>query len=102
MATLLSLDPNGKCGEVRIALGAVAPTAMRVHKAERLLKGETPGKELFGRAAEQASEEIKPISDLRASEEYRRVLSRVLVERALSKAWDKLVNEAGCQSMKDV
>ena len=86
VATLLSLDPNGKCGEVRIALGAVAPTAMRVHKAERLLKGETPGKELFERAAEQASEEIKPISDLRASEEYRRVLSRVLVERALYQA----------------
>jgi len=86
VAALVTLDHNRKCGEVRIALGAVAPTAMRVHRAEKLLKGENPRKELLERAAAQASEEIMPISDLRASEEYRRVLSRVLVERALSKA----------------
>ena len=86
VAVLVTLDHNRKCGEVRIALGAVAPTAMRVHRAEKLLKGENPRKELLERAAAQASEEIRPISDLRASEEYRRVLSRVLVERALSKA----------------
>ena len=86
VAALVTLDHNRKCGEVRIALGAVAPTAMRVHRAEKLLKGENPRKELLERAAAQASEEIRPISDLRASEEYRRVLSRVLVERALSKA----------------
>ena len=86
VAVLLTLDHNGMCGEVRIALGAVAPVPMRAPKAEKLLKGEIPRKDLLERTAEQASEEIKPISDLRASEEYRRVLSRVLVERALNQA----------------
>ena len=86
VAVLLTLDHNGMCGEVRIALGAVAPVPMRAPKAEKLLKGEIPRKDLLERTAEQASEEIRPISDLRASEEYRRVLSRVLVERALNHA----------------
>ena len=91
VAVLLNLDPKGRCREVRIALGAVAPVPMRVRKAEQLLGGETPGKELFEKAGEEASQEIKPISDIRASADYRRVLSRVIVERALGQAFRQLM-----------
>jgi CO/xanthine dehydrogenase FAD-binding subunit len=91
VAAFISLDPNGKCREVRIALGAVAPVPMRVSKAEKLLEGEVPKKELLERISKQASDEIKPISDLRASAEYRGILSRVLVERALIQALRQLM-----------
>jgi carbon-monoxide dehydrogenase medium subunit len=86
VAVCLILNKNDICEEVRIALGSVAPIPMRVKKAENLLKGKAPKKGLLGTVAEQASEEIKPISDIRASAEYRRTLSRVLVGRALNEA----------------
>jgi CO/xanthine dehydrogenase FAD-binding subunit len=90
VAVVLTLGEDGSCCNARIALGAVAPVPMRVAAAEQLLKGQIPGQELLARAAEQASKEIKPITDVRASGDYRRVLSRVLVERALKQALEQV------------
>ena len=69
--------------EARIALGAVAPTPIRAYKAEQLLCGRKVTSELFAEAAAVAATEISPISDLRASADYRRQISVVLVRRAL-------------------
>jgi len=69
--------------EARIALGAVAPTPIRAYKAEQLLLGRKMSPELFAEAAAVAATEISPISDLRASADYRRQISVVLVRRAL-------------------
>jgi CO/xanthine dehydrogenase FAD-binding subunit len=69
--------------DVRISLGAVAPTPMRAYKAEQLLQGRTASAELLEEAAAVAASETRPISDLRASAEYRRRLSALLVGRAL-------------------
>ncbi len=74
---------GGDIAQVRIALGAVAPTPIRAHKAEQILQGQGITQELLAEAADLAATEISPISDIRASANYRRKISAVLVRRAL-------------------
>ena len=90
VAAWVSKESDGRCEEARIALGSVAPVPLRVRKAESLLKGKAPNQELLKRVAEEASGEITPISDIRSSSEYRRTLSRALVERALIRALERV------------
>jgi CO/xanthine dehydrogenase FAD-binding subunit len=70
----------------RIALGAVAPTVMRAPKAEAFLDGCKISAEAMAEAGRIAAMEAKPISDFRASADYRRDLVAVLVKRALANA----------------
>ncbi|MBI3075785.1 MAG: xanthine dehydrogenase family protein subunit M [Deltaproteobacteria bacterium] len=77
---------NGRCREVRIALGAVAPTPFRAREAEGLLKGQELTPELMLRAGEAAAREARPISDVRCSAEYRREMVKVFTRRALEQA----------------
>ena len=85
VAAIVTLQ-DSVCSEVKIALGAVAPTPIRAPKAENLLRGKPLGAELLRQAAEVASEECKPISDIRGSAEYRKEMVRVLTQRALNQA----------------
>jgi carbon-monoxide dehydrogenase medium subunit len=70
----------------RIALGAVAPTVIRAPKAEAYLEGRPITEEAMAEAGRIAATEAKPITDFRASAEYRRDLVAVLVKRALAAA----------------
>ncbi len=70
-------------GDIRIGLGAVAPTPMRAQKAEDLLMGARIDDEIIRTAAKTASDESKPIDDHRASAQYRRMMVEVLVKRAV-------------------
>jgi len=70
-------------------LGSVAVKAIRVKEAEGLLKGQTVNASLIDEAAEKASEEIKPIDDIRSSVEYRTDVSRVMVEDTIKVAWER-------------
>jgi carbon-monoxide dehydrogenase medium subunit len=72
---------DGICQDIRIALGAAAPIAMRAKQAEEVLRGKKITDNLLKEAGEVASTEAQPISDIAASEEYRRELVRVLVPR---------------------
>lgn len=81
-AAMVRLD-DGRCSDCRIVLGAVAATPLRATKAEDTLRGERPGAGVIERAAELAAAEAMPISDIRASAEYRRELVKVLVRRTL-------------------
>ena len=86
VAARLTLDASlERCLEARIALGAVAPTAVRAHQAERALEGQPVGPEAFRRAAEMAQDACRPIDDVRASAAFRRHLVGVLVRRALDR-----------------
>lgn len=77
---------DGVCQDIRIALGAAAPTAMRAKKAEAVLKGKKITDALLKQAGEVASTEADPISDIYASDEYRRELVKVLVPRMSKEA----------------
>jgi carbon-monoxide dehydrogenase medium subunit len=80
IAVLLDADLNsGLCNRIMIALGAVAPTPIRAYKAEGLLNGKTLKPDLIQKAAEMASKEAKPITDFRASADYRKELVKNLV-----------------------
>lgn len=76
-------DRGDTCSEARIALGAVAPTPIRVTSAEALLKGERLTDTNIGKAAEMTAAAATPISDIRSSAEYRHELVRVLTRRVL-------------------
>jgi len=76
----------GVAEEVRIVLGAVAPIPLRSKKAETKLRGKKITDTLISEAAKIAASECKPISDIRASEEYRREMVRVFTRSALLKA----------------
>ncbi|MEC7843155.1 MAG: xanthine dehydrogenase family protein subunit M [Candidatus Latescibacterota bacterium] len=87
VAVAMTLAPRtGKCADVRIALGAVAPTPMRALKAEMLLRGEKLTADLVAEASAVAGAEARPISDQRASAEFRRELVRVLTGRMVEAA----------------
>jgi len=87
VAVFVLLDEgDGSIKDARIVLGAVAPTPIRAPSAEALLRGEKPEDMLYERAGQAASSDSKPISDFRASAEYRRDMVAVLTKRALRTA----------------
>jgi CO/xanthine dehydrogenase FAD-binding subunit len=88
-AVSLSIE-DGKCQRARIALGSVAPFVIRATDAESMLEGKVLTNELIEIAAKKAMEASSPISDIRASGEYRRQQVYVLSRRLVSQAWEIL------------
>ncbi len=85
VAVLLTAN-DGVCQKARIALSSVAPVVMRACEAEAILEGQTLSSELIDKAARIAVSESSPIDDLRASADYRRHCTGVLVRRLLNQA----------------
>jgi carbon-monoxide dehydrogenase medium subunit len=83
VAAGLQIDARGRIKWVSLALGAVGPTPLRARNTEALLLGSTLNEDLLARAVDAVMKEDKPISDTRASAEYRREMSGVLARRAL-------------------
>ncbi|HLI07728.1 MAG TPA: xanthine dehydrogenase family protein subunit M [Ktedonobacteraceae bacterium] len=84
-AAALALE-DGVIRVARLVLGAVAPTPLRAMQAEAALIGQPVTEETLRRAAEIVREEVRPISDQRASADYRRRISGVAALRALRQA----------------
>jgi carbon-monoxide dehydrogenase medium subunit len=88
VAVSVTLDSgHNVCQDIRIVLGACAPIPMRAKQAEEALRGEKVTDDLFKEAGQIASQEAEPISDISASEEYRRELVKVLVKQVGKEAW---------------
>lgn len=78
---------NGdKCEKATIVLGAVAPTFIRSNEAEEFLVSQKVTLSAAEKAAELAAGGCRPITDVRASAEYRRDLVRVLTKRGIMEA----------------
>lgn len=77
---------ENSCNDIKLTLGAVAPTPMRAKKAEDVMRGHDFSENLIQTAAKVAADESLPISDVRASSDYRKQLIRVLVFRAMEQA----------------
>lgn len=87
VAVNVTLDADKVVRDAKIGLGAVAITPKRAPKAEALLLGQKLTEELIGQASETASrEDCAPISDIRATADYRRRMVYVHVRDALRKA----------------
>lgn len=74
---------DGTLTQVRVAFGAVAPTPVRGPATEKSLEGKHLTAETIAAAAAAARDEVKPISDLRASAWYRQELIHNLTKRML-------------------
>lgn len=75
-----------KIADARVCMGGVAITPLRAKKAEEILIGKEITDELLEEAGVAASQECSPISDVRASAEYRTDMIRVYTKRAVKKA----------------
>ena len=82
-------DDRSVCSDIRIALGAVAPTPIRAKMAEEMIRGRILDDDLVREASKAASEEAKPISDVRGSGEYRKEMVEVLTRRGLQQAIER-------------
>jgi carbon-monoxide dehydrogenase medium subunit len=88
VAVLITPDPGkNNMQDVRIGLGAVAPTPIRAPKTEALLRGKPLTAALLKEAAALAASESSPISDQRSSGEYRRWIVEALTRRGLEQTW---------------
>lgn len=72
--------------DARIAITALAPTVRRVHSAEASLVGTDGGPAATREAGRLAAEAASPITDIRASDAYRRAMASVVVRRAVAGA----------------
>ncbi len=77
-------------GTFRISFGAVVPIPVRAKKIEKLLNGQTITPSLIEKAKQLIEEEIKPITDVRATKEYRIHMAKVMFERGLDAAIRRL------------
>jgi carbon-monoxide dehydrogenase medium subunit len=90
VAVSITLDDKGQsCKESRVVLGAAASTPRRAREAEKLLLGQKLDDRLLERVGEKGSEEADPVTDIHATEAYRRYLVKVLAIRMVKKAWEK-------------
>jgi carbon-monoxide dehydrogenase medium subunit len=91
-AVQVTFDDAGHCKDVRIALGAVAPTPIRAHDAEEALRGEVLTPDVIDEATHFACGAASCIGDVRSSAAYRERVTDVLIRR--------LLQEAGVSSRK--
>ncbi len=85
----ITLDADGNCTAANIALGAVAPTAVRVPDAEAALVGNAIDDDVLAAVAEAASAACNPIDDKRGTIAYRRQVAGVLAKRAVRAAAER-------------
>lgn len=84
LALNLEVKQN-KIIQIRIAMGSVAPMPIRLIVVEEFLKDKEINNKLVEEAMDRVREEVEPISDIRASAEYRRYISGILFKRAFKK-----------------
>ncbi len=82
VAVVITVDKNNICNDVKIALGACAPTPVRATAAEDILKGNKLSEATIEKAAKTAVKASKPRSD----PEYKKEMVQVLTGRALKRA----------------
>jgi carbon-monoxide dehydrogenase medium subunit len=92
-AVVLVMD-GAKCRSIRIAIGACAPTPVRVPEAEAALIGGGLDDRAIDAACTSLAEACDPVDDFRGSAEYRLMLVPVLVRRAVAAARQRLEKRA--------
>lgn len=83
VAAGLELDARKRVKWMRIAVAAAAPVPFRAVAAEELAAGRALDRTLLAEIGDEVVRELRPITDQRASAEYRRKLAHVLTGRAL-------------------
>ncbi len=97
-AARISVDENGVCTAATIALGAVAPTVVRVPAAEEALVGSPINDDTLASVESAASEACNPIDDKRGTIAFRRQVAGVLAKRAVLLAAQRAQQRDGGQA----
>lgn len=97
IAASVDLTEDSVMQDVRIAVGAVAPTPVRAGRAEDCLRGKRPEEAVIRAAMDAVQADIKPITDVRASEQYRRIVTGNMMRRVVLKACGICENEGGAE-----
>ncbi len=90
-AALMLKTAGDRVTEVRCALGAVAPTVIRVSGLEAYLVGKVLDDEVIKQAGQYAAHAARPIDDVRGSARYRTEAVAALVRRALRSLRSRVV-----------
>jgi carbon-monoxide dehydrogenase medium subunit len=85
IAVMFEMDGT-VCQRARVALGAVAPKPIRASRVEGVLEGKEIDGGVIDECAALVKKEISPISDIRASADYRALATSVLLRRAIQVA----------------
>ena len=93
-AASVTLNDDGTAGHVAVALTAVAPTIVAVGGLDAALIGRPVDEGTLAAVARAAAEQSAPISDLRASDSYRRHCVGVMARRAVEAAGRRAGGEA--------
>jgi len=88
IAVMLQMEDD-VCKKARVALGAVAPKPLRAYHVEGILEGTRIDSKTLDACSRVVTEEISPISDIRASSTYRTQATAVLLRRAIAEALEK-------------
>lgn len=86
VAVTLQLHPDGRCQDLQVVIGAVSDTPRWVEPALENARDEKISPELISHIAGRYSEEIEPLSDIRASSWYRKQMIRVFTRRGIETA----------------
>ena len=86
VAAMVQLDQSGTCTKAGIGLTNVNPTPLRASRSEEVLVGSNLNDDVINQAAQYASEDCNPSSDLRGDEDYKRHLVKVITKRMIKKA----------------
>ncbi len=86
VATVLQLEPDGRCRDLQAVVGAVSDSPRWVPSALERARGQKLDATLVTQIADQYAQEIETLSDLRASGWYRREMIRVFTRRTIERA----------------
>jgi carbon-monoxide dehydrogenase medium subunit len=96
-AARVTIDGSGVCTDAVIALGAVAPTVVRVRAAEDALVGQAIDDDVIAAVAAAARDACNPIDDRRGTKAYRIQVAGVLAGRAVRAAAERARSNGGDQ-----
>jgi len=89
VAAQIGMDAQGVCTYAGIGLTNVNPVPMVASRSEELLRGNVLTDDLIAQAAQYASEDCNPSSDLRGDEDFKREMVKVLTKRIINKAIER-------------
>jgi carbon-monoxide dehydrogenase medium subunit len=89
VGALVTLDGDGTCSDVRIAVTGAAPVAWRASAVESALRGQRLNAERVDAAAQSIMDGVDPLDDLHGSAEYRGRVTQGLTRRAVLQAAER-------------
>lgn len=88
VAALIGIDEKGICTYIGVGLGGVAPTPIKIKRAEEILLGKKVEDSLLEQIAREAQAIVNPITNIYASDRYRKEMSYILTKRALKESFN--------------